>query len=447
MKDRPQAIASNHVVLPDGVRAAAVCIDHGRITAVLAPDDPRARGAMALSETWLLPGLVDTHVHVNDPGRADWEGFPSATRAALAGGVTTLVDMPLNAIPATNVIAALLTKIAAAQGRIHADVAFWGGVVPGNAAALEALAAGGVRGFKCFLSPSGVAEFHHVSRADLEIAAPVLARLGLPLLVHAEDPAALLEPAGDPRRYSTWLESRPAAAEVAACRKQAELALAHDLHVHIVHVASHEALAVITQARGIGARLTCETCPHYLCFTAEEIASGATEFKCAPPIRARAERESLWSALALGQIDLVASDHSPCPPALKQRESGDFLAAWGGIASLELGLSALWHEAHARGFALAALVHRLATAPAALAGLSGRKGAIVAGADADLVAFDPEPLWRVVPGRLHQRHPVTPYAGRTMRGAVISTWLRGERVWHEGEFAAPAGRVLAQAVE
>jgi allantoinase len=233
-------LASRHVVLPDAVRPAAVRIVGGRIEAILELDSSEARDATMLADQWLLPGLVDTHVHINDPGRADWEGFATATRAALAGGVTTLVDMPLNAIPATNDTAALMTKRAAAMGHLHADVAFWGGVVPGNAGALEGLAAHGVRGFKCFLSPSGVDEFGHVSRADLELAAPVLARLGLPLLVHAEDPACLREMDGDPRQYASWLASRPVEAEVTACRMLADLAQRHGLWIHVVHVACRD---------------------------------------------------------------------------------------------------------------------------------------------------------------------------------------------------------------
>lgn len=436
---------AEHVVLPDGVRPATLRIVDGRIAAILEAAVPQARSLPGTS--WLLPGLVDTHVHINEPGRADWEGFPTATRAALAGGVTTLVDMPLNAIPATNDADALAAKRRAAAGEVHADVAFWGGVVPGNAAVLAALARAGVRGFKCFLSPSGVAEFMHVSRADLEQAAGELARLNLPLLVHAEDPARLLAMAGDPRAYAQWLASRPAAAEVAACGMLAELALAHDLRVHVVHVACGEAVEVIRAARARGARMTLETCPHYLCFAAEEIADGATEFKCAPPIRGRHERDALWAHLLAGDIDLIASDHSPCPPALKRRELGDLAAAWGGIASLEVGLAALWTAGAPRGMTLPRLAQLLAAAPAALADLAPTKGAITVGADADLVEFDPEAAWTVDAARLHQRHPVTPYAGRELRGRVLATWLRGVRVFADGTFAPAQGRLIPAAVE
>ncbi len=446
-RDDVKLLASEHVVLPSGARPAAIRIADGRIAAVLDLADPQARGATMLKSAWLLPGLVDTHVHINDPGRAQWEGFATATRAALAGGITTLVDMPLNAIPATNDVAALHAKRAATHARLHADVAFWGGLVPGNAPALEGLAAAGVRGFKCFLSPSGVAEFGHVSRGDLELAAPVLARLGLPLLVHAEDPAQLLAARGDPREYATWLASRPVAAEVSACRMLAGLATGYGLWIHVVHVACGEAAQVLLDARAAGAKITLETCPHYLCFEAEAIPAGSTIHKCAPPIREAAQREALWRHIGDGSFDLVASDHSPCSPALKQRESGDFSAAWGGIASLELGLSALWTEGERRGLTSERLVALMSAGPARLAGLQGRKGVIAVGADADLVAFDPQVHWHVDAALLHQRHAVTPYAGRPMKGRIVSTWLRGERVWHEGAFALPRGRMIPAPVE
>jgi allantoinase len=400
-----------------------------------------------LADQWLLPGLVDTHVHINDPGRADWEGFETATRAALAGGVTTLVDMPLNAIPATNDKAALMTKRAAAQGHLHADVAFWGGVVPGNAAALEGLAAGGVRGFKCFLSPSGVEEFEHVSRADLELAAPVLARLGLPLLVHAEDPACLREMVGDTRRYESWLESRPVDAEVSACRMLAGLSQRYGLWIHVVHVACTEAAQVLLDAIAAGAKLTLETCPHYLCFAAEDILAGSTFHKCAPPIREELQRDALWARVMRGEFDLIASDHSPCSPEFKLMGKGDFAVAWGGIASLELGLSALWTEGQPRGVSLPQLVRLLAQGPAQLAGLQGRKGVIAVGADADLVAFDPDARWSVGADTLHQRHAMTPYGGQAMKGRVTATWLRGERVWDGRAFAPATGRMIPERVE
>ncbi len=439
------AVRSERVVLPDGVRAATLYIRDGVIVAI-ASHHERAAGVdvVDLGEDVVLPGLIDSHVHINDPGRAHWEGFETATKSAAAGGVTTLVDMPLNSIPPTTTVNGLAAKQAAAVGRCFVDVAFWGGVVPGNAAELEPLARAGVRGFKCFLSPSGVEEFPHVGESDLRQAMPVLASLGLPLLAHAELPGRLLEPTGDPRAYATWLHSRPPAAEVAAIDLLVRLCREFAIRLHIVHLASVEAVEVVRRARGEGLPITGETCPHYLAFAAEEIPDGATAFKCAPPIRERAQQDALWRALQDGEIDLVATDHSPAPPSSKCVEDGDFLRAWGGIASLQLGLAATWTGAAERGIPLEALARWMAVGPAALAGLSGSKGSIVRGADADLVVWDPDGSDSVDPSALYHRHPLTPYAGRTLRGRVKQTWLRGELVFRDGEvLPSPRGKVIA----
>jgi allantoinase len=441
-----------HVVLPAGVRAAAVGIRDGRIAAVRPPDHADVRDAEDLGRCWLLPGLVDTHVHVNEPGRAEWEGFETATAAAAAGGVTTIVDMPLNSVPATVSVGALETKRAAARGRSAVDVGFWGGLVPGSHGALEPLAAAGVLGFKAFLTDSGVPEFPAVDDTDLAVAAPVIARLGLPLLVHAEDPTVLARaaaglPAGDPRRYALWLASRPAAAERAAVERLAPLIERWPLRLHVVHVACDEVIEWARPRRRRGDRLTLETCPHYLAFTAERIPDGATVYKCAPPIRETAQREALWRALAGGDLDLVATDHSPCPPALKHPESGDFTGAWGGIASLELSLAVVWSAARDRGLPLERLVEWMSAAPARLAGLAGRKGAIAPGHDADLVAFDPDARWTVDPARLHQRHPITPYSGHAVTGRVARTWLAGEPVWDGHVVRGGGGRLVTGPVE
>ena len=441
------AIRSRHVVTPNGVEDAVVKIKDGRIAAV-SPAAAAGRETLDIGDRWLLPGLVDTHVHINEPGRTDWEGFESATRAAAAGGVTTLVDMPLNSIPATTSAATLRAKTTAAGGQCRVDVAFWGGVVPGNAGELEALAAAGVLGFKCFLAPSGVDEFQHVSEADLRAALPIIARLGLPLLAHAESPRALDQaaraPGGlDPRRHATWLASRPRAAEHEAIALLIRLCEETGCRVHVVHLSSADAVPMLREARARGLPLTVETCPHYLCFTAEEIGAGRTEFKCAPPIRERENRRQLWVALREGAIDLVASDHSPCPPAMKEPQRGDFMAAWGGIASLELGLSALWTEARDRGFTPADLARWMSTAPARLAGLEGMKGAIAVGCDADLAVFDPEHEFTVDAGHLRQRHPVTPYAGRHLTGRIERVFLRGACLFDGAQFVGePAGRLL-----
>jgi allantoinase len=442
-------VRSRRVVFPDGVRAAAVVVRAGRIEAIAPHDEPPpARETEDCGDACLMPGLVDTHVHVNEPGRTAWEGFDHATRAAAAGGITTVVDMPLNSVPATTMLAALGMKRGAAGHACHVDVGFWGGVVPGNAGDLEGLAAAGVMGFKCFMVPSGVDEFAPVEEQDLREAMPILARLARPLLVHAELPGALRAVDGqDPRKYATWLASRPPAAETQAIRLLLRLAAETGCAVHIVHLATTEALHEVHAARTRRVPVTVETCPHYLTFAAEEIEDGATAFKCAPPIRERAQRQALWQALRDGAIHMIASDHSPCPPELKRQASGDFMAAWGGIASLEAALAAVWSGARVRGISPADLARWMAEQPARLAGLAGIKGAIAPGADADFVMWNPDEEWTVDAARLHQRHPLTPYHGRKR-----ATWLRGLRVFERtagndaGRFAGrPTGRLLARA--
>jgi allantoinase len=451
---RSWIIRSERVVLPDGMQPAEIRIDDGRITATAAISS-RTSGTLdtlGTSDTLIdaaamvvMPGLVDTHVHINEPGRTEWEGFETATRAAAAGGITTLVDMPLNSIPSTTTVAALEAKRRAAAGRCHVDVGFWGGVVPGNAADLAPLAAAGVLGFKCFLSPSGVEEFSHVGEADLREAMPIIAATGLPLLVHAEWPALLRDPDrhADPKRYATWLESRPPAAEQAAIDLLIELAATTSARVHIVHLANAGALEAIRNARAAGVPITVETCPHYLTFCAEEIADGDTALKCAPPIRDRSHRERLWGALADGTIDLVATDHSPAPAELKHVEDGSFIDAWGGIASLQIALPIVWNGAAERGLPIARLASWMSAAPARLAGLAGRKGAIAPGYDADLVIVDPDREMTVDASRLYHRHAVTPYDGARLRGMVLMTMLRGGIIFDHGECAGdPAGITL-----
>jgi allantoinase len=458
-------VRSRRAVLPDGVRAAAVHVAAGRIAVVADyADVPTGVPLIDTGEAALLPGVVDTHVHVNEPGRTEWEGFGTATRAAAAGGVTTLVDMPLNSVPATTTAAALAAKRAAAAGKCWVDVGLWGGVVPGNEDELAALWRGGVLGFKAFLVPSGVPEFPPVGEDELRRVLPVLAALGAPLLVHAELPGPLAAAerevaAADPRTYAAYLASRPPAAEVEAVELLVRLAgetraaaagppaAGSGPRLHVVHVAAAEVLPLLRRARAAGVAISAETCPHYLTFAAAEIPDGATEFKSAPPIREAAHREALWAAFADGTLSLVASDHSPSPPAMKRREEGDFGAAWGGIASLQVALAAVWTGASRRGHDLADLAGWLARAPAALAGLAGRKGEIAAGRDADLVVFDPETEWVVEGARLAHRHPLTPYAGRRLRGVVRRTLLRGQTVYEldydGGRFAPqPAGELL-----
>jgi allantoinase len=419
--------------------AAAVGVRDGRIVALDPVDDPPpARTTTILDDDEvLLPGLVDTHVHVNEPGRTEWEGFASATRAAAAGGVTTIVDMPLNSIPPTTTLAGLRAKQDAAGGRVHVDVGFWGGAVPGNLADLEPLHAAGVFGFKCFLVDSGVEEFGHLEPEAFTLAMKETARLGALLVVHAEDGRLLDERALDGGRYAGFLASRPHEAEDAAVRLVLSTAAETGGRAHVVHLSSATAVPALRAARAAGVDVTAETCPHYLTFAAEEVDDGATELKCCPPIREAANREALWAALAVGDVDLVVSDHSPCPAELKQRGGGDFGEAWGGIASLQIGLPAVWTGARARGHPLADVVRWMATAPADRVGLRG-KGRIAVGADADLVRFAPDERFTVDVAALHHRNPVSPYAGRTLAGVVRQTWLAGVPT----DDGAPRGRLL-----
>jgi len=446
MSDFDLLLRARRMVTPDGEGPGCVAVRGGTIAAV----EPSAAGLAGRDaaqvvelddDVVLLPGLVDTHVHVNDPGRADWEGFSTATAAAAAGGVTTIVDMPLNSLPPTVDPAALAVKRAAAAGRCHVDVAFWGGAIPGNGAQLGPLHSGGVLGFKCFLLPSGVDEFPPLSPAELEADLGAVAALGSQMIVHAEDPH-VIERAPDAagRGYGTFLRSRPGDAENLAIGLVLDLARRTGARVHILHLSSAGAFGLIRAARAEGVRVTAETCPHYLVFSAEEVPDGATQFKCCPPIREAANRERLWSALADGTIDCVVSDHSPCTPDLKRLDTGDFGAAWGGIASLQLGLPAVWSQARPRGFGLAQVARWMAQRPAEIAGLR-QKGVIEPGRDADFCVVAPEETFVVDPARLHHKNPITPYAGRELPGVVKATWLRGRPV----RTGAPHGQLLARA--
>ena len=421
-----RVIRSTRVVLPDGERSASVHLADGRISRVGAWED--LGGATGdevhdVGDLVVMAGLVDTHVHVNEPGRTDWEGFATATRAARAGGVTTLLDMPLNSIPATTSLAGLREKQAAAEAQCVVNVGFLGGVIPGNVHELEPLANAGVFAFKTFLVPSGVDEFPGCTEADLRAAFPTLARLGKTLMAHAEDPSLILPPSGN-GDYATYLASRPALAEVSAIEMLVRLVEWCPLHVHIVHVSSAEGVEVIRRAKAAGLPVTAETCPHYLTWSSEEIPAGATEYKCAPPLREPRHREALWAALLDGTLDMIVSDHSPCPPAMKASD-GDFFAAWGGIASLQVGLPAVWTGARERGGHVADVARWMCQAPARLAGLSGRKGSIASGLDADFVIWDPDAAQVVDSARLEHRHKLTPYSGRRLRGVVRATYIGG----------------------
>ena len=432
------ALRGRRVVLPDGVRPATVCTRDGIISDILDFDSPHDEDA---GDLVVMPGLVDTHVHINEPGRAEWEGFATATQAAAAGGVTTIIEMPLNSIPATTSAAAYQEKIAAAEGKCFVDVGFWGGVVPGNTREIKPLLHAGCFGFKCFLTPSGVDEFAHVQKRDLQEAMPAIARATAVLLAHAELPEFLSSIADEPRNYANYLHSRPPAAENFAVELLVRLCRDTGCRVHIVHLSSAEALGILQATRAQGLPITVETCPHYLVFMADDIPEGATEFKCAPPIRDAANREALWQGLRDGIIDMIATDHSPCPPGMKRKDTADFFAAWGGIASLQFGFSVVWTAARERGFHLQDVVRWMAAAPARLAGLSRRKGVIAPGCDADILFVDPDEEFTVKPEAIHHRHKLTPYAGRKLRGVVKKTYLRGRPVRFD---EAPRGTILRQ---
>ncbi len=446
MSDVELVLRSTRVITPEGERPAAVAVSAGRIADVLPHEARLPSGArlVDLGDDALLPGLVDTHVHVNDPGRTEWEGFETATRAAAAGGVTTVIDMPLNSIPPTTTVAALTTKRNTAYDKVHVDVGFWGGAVPGNVEDLRPLHDAGVFGFKCFLLHSGVEEFPQLSPAELEAAMGRIASFDGLLIVHAEDPH-LIDSAPQPHgpRYADFLASRPRAAENTAVEQLVALAKRLDARVHVLHLSSSEALPLIAAARRDGVRLTVESCPHYLTLTAEEVPDGATEFKCCPPIREAGNQDALWRGLADGTIDCVVSDHSPSTVDLKRPDTGDFGQAWGGISSLQLGLPAIWTEAARRGHTLSDVARWMSTGPARLAGLSG-KGAITPGRDADFAVLAPEETFTVDPAALHHRNQVTAYAGRTLRGVVRATWLRGQLIADHGVTARPRGRLIAR---
>lgn len=426
----PTTLWSRFTLIDGSFRAAAVVVEGESIVAVLPAPPPGADVVTLADDEVLLPALVDTHVHMNEPGRVEWEGFATATRAAAAGGITTVVDMPLNSIPVTTTRAAFDAKVAAAEGKLAVDVGLWGGVVPGNLAELRPMVEAGAFGFKCFTCPSGIDEFPPVSEADMRAAMRALRPLGVPLLVHAELELEGTNPYADssPRAYLRYLHSRPRAWEDAAIAMTIRLVRETGCAAHIVHLSSSDALPMIKAARAEGLPLTAETCPHYLVLDAEAVPDGATEYKCAPPIRERDNRDALWRGLGEGVIDYVLSDHSPCTPALKLPERGDFLEAWGGIASLQLGLPNIWTEARRRGFAITDVVRWMSAGPARFLGLERR---IAPGARADFIVFAPEADVTIAAEALLHRHKLTPYLGRSVSGAVRSTWMRGAPIGEE----------------
>ncbi|GAB3317549.1 allantoinase AllB [Hymenobacter humi] len=430
------ALRSQRVVTPEGVRAATILIENGRIAALLPHNADVADATLVdVGNRAILPGVIDPHVHINEPGRTNWEGFDTATRAALAGGLTTLVDMPLNSAPVTTSVANLEIKRAATIGQLHTNVGFWGGVVPGNADEIEPLIAAGVLGFKAFLTHSGIDDFPNATEDDLRRVMPILARHKLPLLVHCE--LSVEDDAwkqNDHRSYPNYLSSRPKEWEDEAVAMMIRLCEEFRCPVHIVHLSSANSIAPIAAAKARGLPLTVETGQHYLYFNAEDIADGQTQFKCAPPIREKANNDQLWAALQAGIIDFVATDHSPAPPDLKQLASGDFTTAWGGIASLQLALPVLWTAARQRGATLPDLARWLSENPAQLIGQSHKKGRIAVGYDADLIVLDPEKSFVVQEEMIQHKHKVSPYICQELWGVVEQTFLKGKQVYEHPMF-------------
>ena len=434
-------VRARRAVLPDGIRPAVVVVDDGRITALHEGDDAavRAREEIVVPDDQaLMPGLVDSHVHVNEPGRTAWEGYESATRAGLAGGITTILDMPLNSSPATTTVSNLETKMASTTGRLSVDVGFWGGAVPGNIDQLAPLWDRGVFGFKCFTAHSGIDEYGYLDYDEIRRVLAALAELDAVLIVHAEDSRILAEaPQGITDQYATFLASRPRAAENTAIERVLDAARDTGARTHILHLSSSEALPAIRAAKRDGVRVTVETCPHYLTFASELIPDGATEYKCCPPLREEDNRRALWEGLKDGTIDHIASDHSPCTIDLKCKGTGDFGRAWGGIASVQLGLPAVWTAGEEFGIGLGDIARWFAANPCASFRVPG-KGAIAVGNDADFAVVAPEETFVVDVEALEHKNKISPYQGRTLRGVVKRTVLRGRTVDRDSK----AGRMI-----
>lgn len=445
------ALKSSNVATPDGVRDAFIIIKNGRIKKI--SDCPESVDCEVedFGKKFILPGLVDTHVHINEPGHTEWEGFESATKSAAAGGITTLIDMPLNSIPVTTSAASFKKKIDSAKNKLFVDCGFYGGIIPGNAGNLEELIQNGVMGLKAFLIHSGLNDFPNVTEADLRIAFEKIKSFekaaDIPLLFHAE-----LDPVNDnsfskkkysEANYRTFLESRPKEFENKAIELLINLCREFKNHIHIVHLSSSDGIEMIAKAKAEGLKVTTETCPHYLFFSSDKISDNDTRFKCTPPIRDNENREKLWSGIRSGVIDFIVSDHSPCSPELKFLEEGDFEKAWGGISSLQLGLSIVMTEAEKHGLQLKDVSELMSTKPAEFAGLGNIKGKIKTGYDADLVVFDPDKKNITDVSKLFHKNKPIPYEGLELKGEVVCTYLRGEKIFENGKILnGPKGKII-----
>jgi allantoinase len=436
------AIKSKRIILSEGEREGVVIIKDGKIIDVVNSLDDLQKNVIDAGDKLVMPGVIDPHVHINEPGRTAWEGFDTATKAALAGGITTLVDMPLNASPVTTTVKAFEEKLTATKGHLHTNCGFWGGVIPGNVNDIQPLIEKGVLGFKAFLTHSGIDEFPNVTEDDLGKAMPIIAKAGLPLLVHCELTGNTQQPTGNSRYYKNYLHSRPRKWEDDAIALMIRLCEKYQCHVHIVHLSSSNSIEQIIKAKQRGLSLTVETGQHYLYFSAEEIRDGQTQFKCAPPIREKENNEKLWQALKEGVIDFVATDHSPATPDLKQLESGDFMKAWGGIASLQFALPVLWTAAKKRNCTVTEMAKWLCENPAKLIGKAGTKGRIAKGYDADIVIWDETGSFTVSEQMILHKHKTTPYLNEQLFGVVEQTYLSGEKIFDNGKIKPNKGEII-----
>ena len=437
------AIISQRVLTPKGERPAAILIQEEKIMDVVSISEISSDCPVEdMKNDVVMPGLVDTHVHINEPGRTDWEGFETATKAAAAGGITTLVDMPLNCIPVTTTVGALNQKIAATKNQLWVDCGFYGGLIPDNLQDIESLADAGVLGFKAFLSHSGIDEFPNINEKHLREALPIFANKGIPVLVHAELENGATQ-SEDHSTYKSFQDSRPKSWENNAVKLLIQLSKEFDARIHIVHLSSADILAEIAQTRNDGYPISVETCPHYLHFSSEHISDGDTRFKCAPPIWESDNKEKLWSGLENGLINFITSDHSPCTAELKNLEVGDFEKAWGGISSIQFTLPVIWTECKTRGYSMDQLINWMSKQPAKFIGKDQQKGQISPGFDADLVCWNPGEKYIIQKEAIHHKNKLTPYEGESLYGVVNATFLRGQKVYENGEFLGnPTGVII-----